>query len=62
VQAYAAPLELGHLLRETPKGWAYGHVNEHPFMRPGADKSRDAVQKMIINGIDDTLKNMGGMK
>jgi len=62
VSAYAAPLELGHLLRRTKGGFAYGYVEAHPWLRPAADTSRPLTNKMIEEKMGRILDEMGGQR
>jgi len=62
VSDYAAPLELGHLLRRTKGGYAYGSVAPRPWLRPAADESRETVQQFMVYGINQVLDEMGGKK
>ena len=61
VRKYAAPLELGHGLvfmgRRTNK-----YVQPHPFLRPAADENKEKIFGMIIDGMNKTLDEMGGIK
>lgn len=58
--AYAAPLELGHKI--VVNGKVVGAVTERPFMRPAADESAGAVEKIMIDAMTKALEQMGGMK
>ncbi len=56
--AYGVPLELGHRL------WFMGHktiqqIEEKPFLRPAADESKQAVANIMIEALNDTLKEFG---
>ena len=62
VSAYAAPLELGHLLRRTKGGYAYGSVAPRPWLRPAADTSRPLTNKMIEEKMGRILDEMGGQR
>jgi HK97 gp10 family phage protein len=61
VRDYAAPLELGHHLvfmgHDTDR-----RVPAYPFLRPAADESREKVFKIIIEGFDNSLEKLGGLK
>jgi HK97 gp10 family phage protein len=61
VRDYAAPVELGHrLVYFGKKTWK--SVAAKPFLRPGADKSKEKVFKTIGDGLSRTIDNMGGKK
>ena len=54
------PLELGHKL--VKNGQVVGDVNEHPFLRPAADESKDDVVNAIADAMNKALEQMGGKK
>ena len=57
VQAYAAPLELGHGLvfmgHPTNK-----RVPAYPFLRPAADENKEKVYKMLFAGLNKALETL----
>lgn len=57
---YVRALELGHPL--TKDGKIYGRVKAHPFMRPGADESKEEVISLIAGGLNKAIDKMGGVK
>jgi hypothetical protein len=62
VRAYAAPYELGHKIRRVKKGPILGEVDEHPYLRPGADESEQPIKNGIIEAMNKTTNEMGGKK
>ena len=62
VRKYAAPLELGHAIRNVKGGPILGRAEPHPFLRPAADESKKETADIITKAIDRTLQEMGGIK
>jgi hypothetical protein len=57
VQAYAAPLELGHGLvfmgHPTNK-----RVPAYPYLRPAADENKEKIYKMLFAGLNKALETL----
>lgn len=58
---YPAPLELGHRLVFFGKKTDV-HIPEHPFMRPGADESKEMVVNKTVAAMNKTIDEMGGKR
>ncbi len=58
VRAYAAAVELGHELVSFGKRTGK-RIAARPFLRPGADESKEKVFRMLIAGMDKILKKFG---
>lgn len=53
---YLQHVELGHNLKR--KGKWVGYVKPTPFMRPAADKSKQAVENILVAAMDKALKEL----
>ena len=59
VRDYAAPLELGHNVKNVKDGPVIGHVKARPFLRPAADESKRNIKKWMIEAINKQIEKLG---
>ena len=62
VRAYAAPLELGHKVKFGKDAPVIGYAKPRPYLRPAADKSKKEVVAVMMDGVNEALEKMGGLK
>jgi HK97 gp10 family phage protein len=60
-EPYGVPVELGHGI-VTHKGKIVGHAEARPFMRPAFDEHKEEVFYGMIDGMNEALEKMGGLK
>lgn len=54
---HGVPLELGHRL--MAHGEFAGYVKPHPFLRPAADESKEAVVAIMSNAMSNIIREAG---
>jgi hypothetical protein len=59
VREYAAPLELGHKIRNVKDGPVLGHVEQRPFLRPAADSQKRNIRKWMIETLNREIEKLG---
>lgn len=57
---YGIYVELGHKI--VLNGNVVGTAKSQPFLRPGADESKDAVVDAIARALNKAIDKMGGLK
>lgn len=58
VSDYAVPLELGHRIM-TRDGKKTGQAEPKPYLRPGAEASKDEVAEILIDAMNAELEKWG---
>lgn len=59
--AHGVNVELGHKMVIFGNKTS-GRVEEHPFLRPAADESKDEVIDAIVGAMNKALDDMGGKR
>lgn len=62
VRDYAAPLELGHKIRNVKNGPILGQVKQHPFLRPAADANKRDYKNSMVEAINREIAKLGDAK